>query len=369
MHKDSPHLAIFLRTLIGGGAERAMVNLANNLTAEYNLRVDMVLAQAGGTYLSQVSPKVRILDLQAPKLPSSLPKLISYLQHHRPNNLLSALHYPCEIALWAKYFSRVNTRVIVTEHNTLSLEAKYLPQLTARLTPWAAKLFYPWANEIVAVSQGVAKDLTQLTKLPSERIHIIYNPIITPEIIEQAKEPVEHPWFNQTEIPVILGIGRLMAQKDFPTLIRAFERIRQVQPALLVILGSGRERSNLDALVHELNLENYVAILNFQKNPYAYMARASVFALSSAWEGFGNVLVEAMAVGTPVVSTDCPSGPTEILAHGKYGSLVPVGNSEAMAEAILKVLSRNFPSVDPTWFNQFTIKTSTSKYFELLKLT
>ncbi len=184
--------------------------------------------------------------------------------------------------------------------------------------------------------------------------------------MKKAKEPVEHPWFETGELPVILGVGRLMEQKDFPTLIRAFAKVLKVRPSRLVILGSGKERSRLNALVHELGLQNHVAMLAFQNNPYAYMTKAAVFALSSAWEGFGNVLVEAMAQGTPVVSTDCKHGPREILDHGKHGLLVPVGDSQAMAEAILNVLSGKFPSVTSEWLEQFTLKPTVSQYIKLL---
>jgi len=367
MLQDSPHVAIFLRSLTGGGVERIIVNLAQGFV-ERGLRVDLLLTRADGPYLSQVSPEVRIVDLQAPNLLGSLPKLVSYLRQKQPLSLLSALHYPCEIALWAKYLSRIPTRVVVSEHNTLSVEAKRSPQMTARLTPLAAKLFYPWADDVVAVSHGVAKDMSQVTGLPPEKIQVIYNPVVTPEMLEKAKEPVEHSWFSAEQPPVILGVGRLMEQKDFPTLIRAFNIVRQVRPARLMILGSGRERSRLDALVQELGLENHVAMLGFVKNPYAYIARSAVFALSSKWEGLPTVIVEAIALGTPVVSTDCRSGPNEILAHGKYGSLVPVGDSEAMAKSILNVLSGKFPSVDSIWLDQFTLTTAVDKYINVLKV-
>ncbi|WP_427162756.1 glycosyltransferase [Aliinostoc sp. HNIBRCY26] len=365
--QDTPHVAIFLRTLVGGGAERVMVNLANTLT-EQNFKVDLVLSHVAGPYLSQVSPKVQIVDLKAPKLPLSLPKLVGYLRQKQPLNLLSALHYPCEVAIWAKYLSGVSTQVIVSERNTLSQEAKYSPEITARLTPLAARLFYPFADKVVAISQGVADDLSQITKIPHERIQVIYNPVITQDILRKAQEPITHPWFQPGQLPVVLSVGRLMQQKDFPTLIRAFARVLKVRPARLVILGSGRERSHLDQLVRELGLQDHVAMLGFQKNPYTYMAKASVFALSSAWEGFGNVLVEAMALGTPVVSTDCPSGPAEILNHGKYGLLVPVGDDAAMAEAIVKALAGNCPTVDTQWLEQFTSHTAMNKYIKLLDI-
>ncbi|MBF2065779.1 MAG: glycosyltransferase [Calothrix sp. C42_A2020_038] len=367
MPKSQTHVAIFLRCLFGGGTERVMVNLANSFT-DCGLKVDLVLAHKSGPYLSQVAPKVRIIDFKSPKLAASVPKLARYLQQEQPLSLLSALHYPSEIAIFAKHTARVKTRVVIAEQNTLSLEAKNLPQRTARLTPLKARLFYPWANAIVAVSQGVADDLAQVIKVPRQQIQVIYNPVIPPDILEKSQKDVAHPWFNSGEPPVILGVGRLIEQKDFPTLIRAFAQVLSIRPARLMILGVGSQKPYLETLIRELNLENYVTILGFQENPYAYMARASVFALSSAWEGFGNVIVEALAVGTPVVSTNCLSGPAEILAGGKYGSLVPVGDSQAMAKSILKVLSGNYPIVDSNWLNQFTYSKAASKYIDVLHL-
>ncbi len=368
MLKSRTHVAIFLRCLFGGGTERVMVNLVNSFT-EYDLKVDLVLAHASGPYLSQVSPEVRVIDLQCPKLAASPPKLIRYLQQEQPLTMLSALHYPSEIAIFAKYMARVSTRVIIAEQNTLSVEAKNLPQRTARLTPLKARLFYPWADEIVAVSHGVADDLAKIIRVPRQQIRVIYNPVIPPDIWQKSQSPVTHPWFNPGEPPIILGVGRLTQQKDFPTLIRAFAQVRKVRPSRLMILGVGSERSNLDALIQQLGLENDAVILGFQENPYAYMARCAVFALSSAWEGFGNVIVEALAVGIPVVACDCPSGPAEILAGGKYGALVPVGDTSAIANSILNVLSGNYPTVDSSWLNQFTYSEAASQYLKVLQLS
>ncbi|MEC4813037.1 MAG: glycosyltransferase [Scytonema sp. PMC 1069.18] len=365
MPKSSPDIAIFLRGLYGGGAEKAMLNLARAFI-ERQLKVDFVLARAEGPYMAFVPPEIRVVDLKARWMPYSLPKLVEYLRQERPANLLTALHYPCEIALWAKRLAGVSTQVLVSERNTLSQEAQRIPQLSVRLTPLAARLFYPWADKIVAVSHGVAKDLASVTSLPLERIQVIHNPVIFPELFALAKQPVTHPWFQSKEVPVILGVGRLHSQKDFPTLIRAFAKVRQVRPARLVILGNGPEQKHLETLVHKLGLEQEVAFLGFVQNPYAYMAKASVFVLSSAWEGLGNVLVEALAVETPVVSTDCESGPSEILANGKYGWLTPVGDSEAIAQAILNVLSGNIKPVDPNWLHQFTLDACVEKYLNVL---
>ncbi len=377
--QEPPRVALFLRTLTGGGAERVMMNLAHGF-AKQGLKVDLVLSKAEGTYLRQVTDEVRIVDLKISefdklssfKLPTSfqstksLFKLVHYLQQEQPVALLSATHYPNEIAVLAKSLARVPTRLIVSEHTTLSVEARRVEQVSSRLAPLTARLFYPWANGIVAVSQGVARDLARIIGLPLERIRVIHNPVITPYLREKTKEPVEHSWFAPGAPPVVLGIGRFVKQKDFPTLIRAFAQVRQVKPVRLMMLGSGREQKRLEALVRELSIENDVAWIGFANNPFAYMARAAVFVLSSAWEGLPTVLIEAMAVGIPVVSTNCESGPAEILDNGKYGLLVPVGDSQAMAEAILSVLSGNSKPADSAWLDQFTWETSTQKYLDML---
>jgi glycosyltransferase involved in cell wall biosynthesis len=234
------------------------------------------------------------------------------------------------------------------------------------LTPLAARLLYPWADGIVSVSQGVAEDLAKVTKLPKKRINLIYNPVITPELFVKAREKLNHPWFQPGEPPVILAVGRLHLQKDYPTLLRAFLRVRQLRRCRLVILGEGPEKDNLSNLINELGLQADVAMLGFVDNPYAYMKSSAAFVLSSAWEGFGNVIAEALAVGTPVVSTNCESGPAEILANGKYGELTPVGDAKAMTEAIDRVLAGKIKQVDTDWLNQFKLETCAQKYLQVL---
>jgi glycosyltransferase involved in cell wall biosynthesis len=187
------------------------------------------------------------------------------------------------------------------------------------------------------VSQGAAEDLVRLG-LSSERIKVIYNPVVTPELFEKANQSVDHPWFEPSSPPVILGVGRLEKQKDFPTLIRSFAQVQQQRPARLMILGEGKERPYLEALVQELGLGENVALPGFVSNPYAYMARAAIFVLSSLFEGLPTVLIEAMAGGTKVVSTNCESGPAEILSNGQYGKLVAVGDIKGLAEAIISTL-------------------------------
>jgi glycosyltransferase involved in cell wall biosynthesis len=230
-----------------------------------------------------------------------------------------------------------------------------------------ARYLYPKADAIVAVSEGVAEDVTRVTGISRDRITTIYNPVVTPELENLRHAPLDHPWFAPSSPPLILGVGKFKIQKDFPTLLRAFARVRAVRPARLLILGEGRKRAELENLARELGVANDVALPGFVPNPFPYMTRASLFVLSSAWEGLPGALVEALACGCPVVSTDCPSGPAEILAGGLYGPLVPVGNDTALAEAILSALDVP-PDRDRLRARAalFSVDRATDRYLEVL---
>ncbi len=330
-------IAFFFKDLSGGGAEKVMLSIAGGFT-EKKLKVDLVLVKAEGEYLSLISPNVRVVNLKSQRLITSLPLLINYLKLNRPKTLISALEFQNIICIIAKLLAGVSTRIIVTSHNHISRECQNSNQLKRRLIPLLVRWFYPLANKVVAVSQGVAENAAQISGLPLDKIKVIYNPIFTSELLEKFNRPVSHPWFLENQVPVILGVGRLEKQKDFLTLIRAFALVRQQYPARLMILGQGDQLPHLEALVNELELVEDVTFPGFIANPYAYMAQAKLVVLSSAFEGFGNVLVEAMIGGTPVVSTDCQSGPAEILANGKYGQLVAVGNVSGLADAIIHTL-------------------------------
>jgi glycosyltransferase involved in cell wall biosynthesis len=365
MSQLNPRVAFFLGSFGGGGVERITARLAHNFV-KLGVKIDLILNRADSTHLWQMPSETRVIDLKTPNLYLSLPGLVRYLKQERPTVLLAADHYLNEIALLAKRLAGVPLRLVVAEHNQLSKTARNATKLKGRLAPIFARFLYPWADGIVAVSEGVARDLAEVASLPLASIETIYNPVINPQMLAKAKEPVEHPWFNSAEVPVILGVGKLERQKDFPNLIRAFARVRQVQPARLVILGWGPDRSELETLIQTMGLQDDVDLPGYVQNPYSYMARAAVFVLSSAWEGLPTVLIEAMALGIPVVSTDCESGPSEILADGKYGYLTPVADSEALADAILQVLSGRVKSIDSSWLTQFDVETATQKYLKIL---
>ena len=334
---ENQRIAIYLPSLRGGGAERVMVTLANGIAA-CGYRVDLVLTKAEGPYLKDVALSVRVVDLGASRVLFSLPPLVRYLRKERPDALLSALNHANVIALLARKIAFSPTRIIVSEHNSLSVSQAADIIGRGRLVPWFMKVLYPGAAGVVAVSSGVADDLTRSIGLDRERIDVIYNPAVTNDLFKLSRQPVDTSGLKNIEQPIVLAVGRLTKQKDFQTLIQSFAKVRKQRSVTLVILGEGELRSQLEELVRQLDLTDDVAFPGFVENPYGWMRASSLFVLSSAWEGFGNVLVEAMACGTPVISTDCPSGPAEILENGKWGRLVPVGDVDALAQAIVATL-------------------------------
>ncbi|MBU9713493.1 glycosyltransferase [Evansella tamaricis] len=331
-------IALYIPTLNGGGAERMIINLAKSFNDKgYN--VELIVSKYKGPYISLLPDNLPIVDLNVSKGYMALPGLIKYLKNNKPDVILSALSLANIICLLAKQFSRVNTRVIVSERNHLSSAIRNSRNYKLRLIPFFIKKLYPKADKVVTISNGIANDLIAYCQLPETNITTIYNPAYTTDILEKGYQKLNNKIFYE-ETHVILGVGRLVPQKDFPTLIKAFKIVNQKVKAKLVILGEGSERGHLEKIVKDLDLENDVILPGFVNNPFAYMSNASLFVLSSAWEGFGNVLVEAMACGVGVVSTNCPSGPSEILEDGKFGTLVEVGDEIGMANAIIDYLRK-----------------------------
>lgn len=340
MKNRGERLALFLPSLRGGGAERMMVNLASGF-AEEGYQVDLVLARAEGPYLPMVPEGVRVVDLGSRRVLYSLPGLVSYLNRERPVAMLSTPNHANIIAILARRAAGRPLRLAIREANMASIGSANAINLREKFMPYLMRFFYPWADVIIAISQGVAEDLIKEIGVPEEKVTVIYNPVVTPQLFERAEEKLDHPWFAPGEPPVIVAVGRLTEQKDFSLLLSSFALVRKKLICRIVILGEGEKRNELEDLVREMGLEADVEMPGFVDNPYKYMKNAAVFVLSSKWEGFGNVLVEAMALGTPVVSTDCSSGPAEILEAGRWGQLVSVGDVEQMATEILGTLQGN----------------------------
>ena len=365
---EKKHLAIFIPSLAGGGVARVMLHLAKAFDT-CGHQVDLLLCQTKGAFLDTVPGNINVVALKPssflmsririaignptrtlslllpillcnnpPKTIRYLSDLIHYLIQEQPDALLSAKTHANLVAIWARKMANVQTRVVISERSTMSTVIKQSKKWRWRFALPLIRNMYPKADLMVTVSRGVAEDLSCSTGLPLSHMITIYNPLLTKHIQAQSILPVSHPWFHHSEVPIILAVGRLVPAKDFPTLLKAFAFIRTQGPARLVILGEGRERIELEKLADELGIASDFSLPGFIDNPYAFMSRATVFVLSSILEGLPNVLIEALACGCPVVSTNCRSGPQEILDNGVYGPLVQVGDDKALAEAILHTI-------------------------------
>lgn len=320
-----------------------MLNLSSAF-ADLDFEVDLVLAKAEGPYIDDVPDGVRIIDFGTNRVMKSLPRLTHFLRKSNPDVVLSAMDHANIVAILAKKFADVDAKVLVSTHSMLTHSSIGSSDYRQRLVPFLVRWIYPMADEIICVSKAVRESLISITNVQMDRTHVIYNPIPTAQLRTLSKCDIDHPWFTPGGAPIILGVGRLVHEKDFSTLIQAISLIKPMRPVRLVILGEGKERPKLENLIERLDLLEEVTLPGFTKNPYAYMSRASALVLTSLWEALGLVLIEAMACGTPVVSTDCPGGPPEILNHGQYGSLVPIRDPEKLASVILCTIESPTPS-------------------------
>ena len=335
---DGVRIALFLPTLGGGGAEKNTVHLAGLLAAR-GMGVDLVCANATGPHLKNVGRDVRLVDLHAPRVLASIPALVRYLRRERPQLLLAALDHANLAAIVANGAAGSPAKVMVGLRTTITPALRHARQRRSQLFPWLAHFLYPRAAAVIGVSADATQDYVAVCRLPTDNVHVIYNPVVTRKLLADAQAQPEHPWFAPGAPPVVLAVGRLTAAKDYATLLRAFERVRAQVDCRLLVLGEGELRGELEALVQELGLGGSVQMPGFAANPAAYMAHARLFVLSSIFEGLPTVLIEAMACGAPVVATDCPSGPREILDGGRYGPLVPPGDPAALADAMLAALA------------------------------
>lgn len=327
---------MFLPSLDGGGAERVVLTLAETL-ANRGFAVDLLVAQRTGAYAQSVPASVRVIDFGSRSVMRAVPALMAYLRRNRPSALLSTLAHANIAAIIATRLSRTATRVVVREANDVALYRLGSVSLRRRVLPYFMRALYGRADAVVSVSDGVAEGLAELLDMRRQDIRVIPNPVDTRRVVELARTPAEHPWLAE-DVPVVLAIGRLTEQKDYPTLLRAFAQASTQRSARLIVLGEGEEREALEQLAKSLGISDRVCLPGFVANPFSYMARARIFVLASRWEGLPNTLLEALACGCPVVATDCPSGPAEILDGGEYGRLVPAGEPAALAAAILDAL-------------------------------
>ncbi|MEN8175417.1 MAG: glycosyltransferase [Pseudomonadota bacterium] len=320
-----------------GGIGRVIINLANGMAAQGH-QVDLLFARPGAHDAPQLDPTVGIHIIGGRKGLSTLPGLLRYLRKHRPAVLMTNKEWANQVAFVANRIGGVGVPNVIRVGTVGSAALAQRGALKRRLRAFAMRLSYGGATRFIANSSGVRNDLVGNFGVDADRVDVIFNPIIPPEIEELAAAQPDHPWLRQADIPVLVAVGRLVEPKDYPTLLRAFAHVKARRPCRLVILGEGQKRAELENLAGKLDVADDLAMPGFTANPFGWYAQASLFVLSSKREGFPNVIAESLATGAPVVATDCHSGPREILADGRYGRLVPVGDDHALAAAILDTL-------------------------------
>ncbi len=331
-------IAIYLHDLAGGGAERQSLIIAEEFR-QRGADVTLVLHRLRGQLLNQVPPGLRIVDLNSPRTLMDVPLLMKFLRKERPDILLSNVDLNNVAALLAKGLSFSPTKVVICQHNPISSAFVVGEQWLYRYIAQFYRILSPLMSRAVAVSNGVAREIESLAGLPRERVLTIHNPVVGPDFPVRSAEIVYHRWFHQPEQPVFAAAGRLVPQKDHDTLLRALALHRRHVNSRLIIWGSGPLEERLRALAVSLGVADAVDFAGFQANVLPYIRQADAFVLSSRCEGFGNVLVEAMGCGTPVISTRCEHGPAEILNNGQYGLLVEPRNPEQLAAAMDEVAS------------------------------
>ena len=349
-----------------GGAERTAIRLANGMAAS-GVPTDLVVFRSGGMLQDEISQAVRFVDLKAYNWPKTFLTLKKYMLQAHPLAILAQDNRAGMLAVFVRELTNISTQIILTVHATLSQRWRESSALRRSLSKQLVRPFHLRADAVVAVSREAAEDLVSLMRLPRDHVKVVYNPVVSDELFTKAKEEPQLPWFGPKDPPVILGVGRLCEAKDFATLLRAFALVRQKLETRLVILGEGEMRHELEKLARELSIEHDVMMPGVVKNPFPYISRAAVFVLSSRHEGLPTVLIEALALGTPIVSTNCPSGPAEILENGRWGRLVPPGDPQAMAEAIVETLGEPRRPVPHEAWARFTIEESVKRYLQLIK--
>lgn len=365
MNRVNCRISIMLPDLRGGGAERVAVNLANGFVRRGYL-VDMVLLSAHGEFLSDLHPGVNVVELSVDRARWAIFPLIKYMRQARPTAVLACMWPLTILALLARILARANTRLVVAEHTTWSRsELLNRPTVGWQIRKSMHWLF-PKAEGVVAVSKGAAEDLAQFARLDSKRITTIYNPVVGPASFPANEPLLPLGWWVGSHRK-LLAVGTLKLIKDYETLLNALSLLRQRVDVRLLILGEGECRPALETQIRQLGLEACVFMPGFVKNLLPYYKQADLFVLSSTGEGLPTVVIEALNAGTPVVSTDCPSGPREILCDGQFGLLVPMRDPQALAKAMEQALLSTHDEAElKARAQDFSIDKAVDRYLELL---
>lgn len=346
-----------------------MKNLIPEL-ARRGYAVDLLKVRRHGPNLDEIPDGVRVIDLGSKHTYSCLPGIIKYLRSEKPDVMLADKDRVNRTALLARFLARSDCRLVLSSGTTLSIDLQNRGGFERWLQRTSFGRLYPFADKLIVTSEGVADDTAAYTGLAREHIEVVPSPVVPDSLLSAELAKPDHAWFGDNQPPLIVSVGELGARKDFQTLLRGFARLRKTRACHLMILGRGKQKDELEQLASELGVADDVEFPGFVDSPYAYLAHADLFAFTSRWEGLGFVIIEALAVGTPVVSTDCPSGPAEILHGGEYGALISVGDDEALTKAMVDTLDHPLPAAKlREAAKPYTISAATDAYLTALGFT
>ncbi len=329
-------VAIYMHDLSPGGVERQCLVLARELAAR-GINIVLVVHQLRGELMPLLPSNLRVVSLNGSRTLDDVIRLRRFLRQEKPDVLLANVDHNNIAATIAKAISGTRTKVVICQHNPLSAHFTDTENWKHRLVPWFYGRMARWVDHAIGVSDGIGAELVSVG-IPKAKVTRIYNAVIGADFDCRAGQAVTHPWLTEKDRPVFVSAARLVGMKDQRTLLRAFASVVRKRPARLMMLGTGPMLPELRELADLLGIAEHVTFEGFVRNPLPYMQAADAFLLSSRCEGFGNVLVEALGCGTPVISTDCPYGPAEILEKGRFGVLVPPRDPEAMATAMIDCL-------------------------------
>lgn len=364
-------IAFFLPNLEVGGAERVTLNLLTYLDRS-KFEPALLLGADRGYFSKKLPAGILVTVFNTISSVGLFLKLYKYFSHADSDSMFVSIFPRLSVlSILSKICSRSRVKIIVIEHSIFSKTAQNAANIFRRLVarlifPSLMRLLYRKAEYVICVSSGVADDIRRITGL-GNKIRVMYNPIIDEDIERMAQEPVTHPWFLNSQIPVILAVGRLTKAKDYPTLLKAFAVVVKKKPSRLFIIGEGQEHEALARMAQDLGILEWVEFAGLQKNPYQYMAHASLFVLSSQQEGFPTAVIEAMACGAPVIVTDYQPGFHEIIEPGKSGLIVPVKDAQSLANAIITLLEdtdarKEFVKASRMRAKKFTVGEKTKEY-------
>lgn len=345
LYLNKPHarLAVIIPSLAGGGMERMRIHLIKEWIRQ-GINIDLVVARRKGPLCDLIPEEVQIFETAGNNSLLFPFGLVHYLKKRKPTHILSAANDINAITLLAVKLMGLKSPTVISVHNHLSSELrmeKGIKKVKLQIAVWMLRRLIHSSQGVISISKGVEEDLKLQLNLKSSRSHVVYNPVITSETRNLLKEPL-----NNSPVPEgvkwILFAGRFVHAKGLDILISAFAQMINDTNAHLVLMGEGPLKPDISERIRKMSLSQRVHLVGYQSNPLPWMREADVFVLPSRHEGLSNVIIEAMASGTQIVATDCPSGPAEILEDGKYGQLVPVENIEALSRALLKSLNSEF---------------------------